>query len=157
MHPEHMDNHIRRISGMVIALVASAILVACTGGNPLSLPGSPSSLYVPDLLDRPQEFNGKDITVSGAYLNRYGREVLALGVSTLDNGLDAQPLGEPIWLEGFPQEATAELHRPGDAVYGFVRVKGRCETGGPFGAETAYRHRILGASAEPIERIRRPA
>ncbi len=92
-----MYHHIRRIPGMVIALVASAILVACTGG-------SPSSLYVPDLLDRPQEFNGKDITVSGAYLSRDGREVLALGVSTLDNGLDAQPLGEPIWLEGFPRK-----------------------------------------------------
>ena len=151
----YMHDHTRRISWMTLVLVASAILVACTGGSPLSLPGSPSSLYVPDLLDRPQEFNGKDITVSGAYLNRYGREVLALGVSTLDNGLDAQPLGEPIWLEGFPQEATAELHRPGDAVYGFVRVKGRFETGGPFGAENAYRHRILVASAEPIERIRR--
>lgn len=143
-----MLSRIQRIARLIAILTASAVLVACSVG-------SNTSLYVPDLLDRPQEFNGKDITVSGAYLDRDGRQVLALGVSTLDNGLDAQPLGETIWLEGFPREATTELHRPGDAVYGFVRVQGRFETGGPFGVDNAYRHRIIVASAEPIERVRR--
>ncbi len=142
-----MVNRIQRIAWLFLLFIACAVLAACAGAS--------TSLYVPDLLDRPQEFNGKDITVSGAYLERDGRQVLALGVSTLDNDLDAQPLGEVIWLEGFPREATTELHRPGDAIFGFVRVQGRFETGGPFGADGAYRHRIIVASAEPIERVRR--
>lgn len=142
-----MVNQIQRIFLLLVVFVAGTALAACAGDS--------TNLYVPDLLDRPQEFNGKDIHVSGAYLDRDGRQVLALGVSTLDNGLDAQPLGETIWLEGFPREAAAELHSPGDAVYGFVRVQGRFETGGPFGADNAYRHRIIVASAEPLERVRR--
>ncbi|NWG21303.1 MAG: hypothetical protein HXY39_13395 [Chloroflexi bacterium] len=138
--------HIRRIVRSLAMLCLAVVLAACAGAD---------TLYVPDLLARAQEFNGKEITVSGAYLDRDGRQVLALGVSTLDNGLDAQPLGDPIWLEGFPQAATTDLHRPGDAVYGFVRVNGRFETGGAFGPESAYQHRIIVSAAEPIERVRR--
>jgi hypothetical protein len=80
---------------------------------------------------------------------------LAVGVSTLDNGLDAQPIGEPIWLEGFPAEVTEHLHRPGDSVYGFVRVRGRFEANGNYGPGGAYRYLLTVSSAEPIERIRR--
>lgn len=141
-----MSSYFQRIARYVALLVTVLALVACAGAD---------TLYVPDLLARAQEFNGKDIEISGAYLERDGRQVLALGVSTLDNGLDAQPLGEPIWLEGFPQAATTDLHRPGDAVYGFVRVSGRFETGGAFGPDNAYKHRIVVTAAEPIERVRR--
>jgi hypothetical protein len=140
-----MKYRIQRIAWLIVIFATGAVLAGCTE----------SSLMVPDLLERPQEFNGKDITVSGAYLERDGRQVLALGISTLDNDLDAQPLGEAIWLEGFPREATTELHNPGDAIFGFVRVQGRFETGGPFGAGNAYRHRIIVTAAEPIERVRR--
>src|SRR5262245_30404239 len=105
----------------VLLLGASLALSACADS---------SSLYVPDLLTRAQELNGKDVTVQGAYLERDGRSLLVLGVSTLDNGLDAQPLGDPIWVDGFPGNVSAELHRPGDAVYGFVRVSGKFESGG---------------------------
>jgi hypothetical protein len=131
---------------LALILIAASMLVSC---------GDSSSLYVPDLLSRAQEFNGKDVTVQGAYLERDGRTVLALGVSTLDNGLDAQPLGDPIWVEGFPVPVTNELHRPGDSVYGFVKVTGRFESGGSFGPDGAFTHRLQVASAEAIERVRR--
>ena len=81
---------------------ASLLLVTCSGPGGSS--GSP--LYVQQVTSNPQDYNGKAITVDGAYLWRPGSpalSVLALGVSTLDNGLDAQPLGDPIWLEGFPR------------------------------------------------------
>lgn len=129
-----------------LMLVAATLLVAC---------GDTASLYVPDLLARAGEMNGKDVTIQGAYLERDGKTVLALGVSTLDNGLDAQPLGDPIWVDGFPSNVGAELHRPGDSVYGFVKVSGRFESGGSFGPDGSYKHRLQVASAESIERIRR--
>jgi hypothetical protein len=142
-----MRQRVKLVSMGVVLLLSAVVLGACGGGG--------TQLYVPDLVSKAGEYNGRDVTVSGAYLDRAGARVLALGVSTLDNGLDAQALGEQIWLDGFPEEITADLHRPGDAVYGFVKVSGRFETGGSYGADGAFRHRIAVTAAEPIERVRR--
>jgi hypothetical protein len=145
---------------LLLALLGSA-LTACgvsDAGNSLGgLLGRDSALYVPDLLTKAQDYNGKTVTVDGAYVGRANANlsVLSLGVSTLDNGLDAQPLGDPIWLEGFPKEAASSLHQPGDAVYGFVRVKGQFDSGGSYGPENKYHYRIRVTSAEPIERVQR--
>lgn len=135
-----------------LAALLLALLTACAGV------GGGDSLYQPDLVARAQEFNGKTVTVDGAYLARSNPSlnVLALGTSTLDNGLDAQPLGEAIWLDGFPEDRIKErLHQPGDAVYGFVRVTGRFEAGGGYGPEKQFRYRIAVTDAEPREQIRR--
>lgn len=144
----------RAVSLVALLCAATLLLATCSGQG--SAPGAP--LYVQQVTSNPQEFNGKAITVDGAYLWRPGDpqlSVLALGVSTLDNGLDAQPLGETIWLEGFPAEVTSELHRPGDAVYGFVRVAGNFTSGGGFGPGGQYQHQLAVTSAEPIEQVRR--
>jgi hypothetical protein len=142
---------------LLAALFALALpLLATCGGQANTLGSSP--LYVQQVTETPQQFNGREITVDGAYLWRPGSpglSVLALGVSTLDNGLDAQPLGEPIWLEGFPPEVTENLHRPGDAVYGFVRVRGQFFAAGNHGPDGSYRFQMNVSAAEPIERVRR--
>jgi hypothetical protein len=140
------NRRLRTLWLIALLLGAATAMSAC---------GDTSSLYVPDLLARSQELSGKDVTVQGAYLERDGRSLLVLGVSTLDNGLDAQPLGDPIWVDGFPGNVSAELHRPGDAVYGFVRVSGKFESGGKYGPDGAYLHRLQVSAAEPIERVRR--
>lgn len=144
-----------RATALAIVLLASMLmLVTCAGQNG----AAGSSLYVQDVTTNAQQYAGKQITVDGAYVWRSGDpsiSVLALGVSTLDNGLDAQPLGDPIWLEGFPAEVTADLHRPGDAVYGFVRVTGTFSAGGGFGPEGRYQYRLDVQQAESIEQIRR--
>jgi len=84
-----------------------------------------SELYVPELIAKAKDFNGKQVTVNGYYVRRPGEptvSVLAPVVSTLDNGLDAQPAGDAIWVDGFPDAALAGLHQPGDAIYGLVRM-----------------------------------
>lgn len=115
-------------------------------------------LYVHQVIEKAQEYAGQEITIDGAYVWRPGDpdlSVLALGVSTLDSGLDAKPLGEPIWVDNFPPEVTADLHRPGDSVYGFVRVTGTFESGGSYGPDGGYPHRLHVSQAQSIERVKR--
>ncbi len=134
---------------MMVALSA-LVLLACG-----PLPGTSSDVYVNDILTSPQNYTGKTVTVLGDYISRDGSAVLALGTSTLDNGQDARPLAEPIWLEGFPEEQVKErLHQPGDAIYGLVRVTGTFEQG-QYGPDNAYRYRIQVASAEALDNVRR--
>lgn len=140
-----------RATLLAILLLSSVTLLATCGGG-----GTGDVLYVQDVVQQAQTLSGKEITVDGAYVWRPNPmiSVLALGVSTLDSGLDAQPLGDPIWVDGFPADVTENLHRPGDAVYGFVRVTGRFETGGTFGPDGQIPHRLEVAKAEPIEQVR---
>jgi hypothetical protein len=144
----------RAVSLVVLFCSVLLMLNTCSGQGL----ASGSTLYVQELTSNPANFDGKAVTVDGAYLWRPGDpaiSVLALGVHTLDNGLDAQPLGEMIWLEGFPAEVTEFLHRPGDAVYGFVRIEGTFKDGGGFGPGGQFANQITVTRAEPIERIRR--
>ncbi len=141
---------------LVVACASLGAISACSLGNASLF--SDSSLYVPNLLEKAQQYNGKEVVVNGAYLGKDNpaTSVLALGVSTADNGLDAQPLGDQIWLDGFPKSSMQnQLHQPGDAIYGFVRVNGVFESGGSYGPDNKYKYRIQVASAEPIERVQR--
>lgn len=140
---------------LLVVLVGALPLLATCGSQSGN---SGASLYVQQVTANPGAYAGKEITVDGAYVWRPGdpsTSVLALGVSTLDNGLDAQPLGDAIWLEGFPAEVTEHLHRPGDAVYGFVRVRGEFSATGGYGPGGQYQYQLNVKSAEPIERVRR--
>lgn len=137
---------------LVVLLLSSLALLETCGSSTSGV------LYVQDVISKSQSYSGKEITVDGAYVWRPGDpglSVLALGVSTLDSGLDAQPLGESIWIEGFPAEVTADLHRPGDAVYGFVRVTGTFETGASYGPDGSYKHLLTVAQAQSIENVKR--
>jgi hypothetical protein len=143
----------RAVSLAILLSVATVFLATCSGQTGTS--GSP--LYVQQVTSNPQDYNGKAITIDGAYLWRPGNpnlSVLALGVSTLDNGLDAQPLGDTIWLESFPADVTSALHRPGDAVYGFVRVEGQFSASGAFGPGGQYKNQLTVTRAEPIEQVK---
>ncbi len=140
---------LRAVTLVLLLLVGIPLLSTCSGSDQV--------LYVQALVNDAQTYAGQEITVDGAYVWRPGDptlSVLALGVSTLDSGLDAQPLGETIWLEGFPAEVTNDLHRPGDSVYGFVRVSGTFETGGGFGPMGDFKHRLTVTAAQSIEQVR---
>ncbi|MBC8162952.1 MAG: hypothetical protein H7Z42_17225 [Roseiflexaceae bacterium] len=143
----------RRAAVFAMVAVCASLLTACQA------PFTDNALIVPDLLTNPERFNGTDVTVNGAYLNRLNdpaAHLLALGVSTQDNGLGVEPLGDPIWLEGFPADQLREqLHQPGDATYGFVHVTGRFESGAAYGPNNAFKHRLMVSAAEPFERIQR--
>ena len=142
---------LNRVARRVLAL----LLVSAVG---LAACGQSATLFIPKLLERAQDYNGKQITVDGFYL-KGGADpnlsVLAPVVSTLDNGLNAQPNGDVIWVDGFPQDLLSKLHQPGDAIYGLVRVTGQFEAGGSYGPDGKYKYRLQVASADSIETVRR--
>lgn len=143
---------LKRISRGLVALAWLAGVLA------LAACGQDSALFVPKLVERAQDYNGKQITVDGFYL-KGGADpnlsVLAPVVSTLDNGLNAQPNGDVIWVDGFPEAVLSSLHQPGDAIYGLVRVSGQFEAAGTYGPDGKYKYRLQVASAESIETVRR--
>jgi len=139
--------HFRRIIGL-LALLTLITSCGVIGDN---------TLHIADVTAAYDKYVGKDITVAGAYLAKPGDKplsILAAGVSTLDNGLDAQALGDAIWVDKIPEDIALNLHRPGDATYGFVKLTGKLEAG-TFGPESNYKYQIVVRNAEVIEQIKR--
>lgn len=153
------------------------LLAACAGGPDLFT----TTPTVYDLTQRPAEFANKDVTVQGYYLWKPGdpgMSVLLPGLSTADGIRDAQPIyasvecgadgacqpsttaiGVPstgaLWLEGFPADVSGQLHTPSDSVWGVVEVSGRFETGGGFGPDQGYRHRLQVTGAKALQKVER--
>ncbi len=151
-------------------------LAACS-----SQPFLNSTPTVYDLTQRPAEFANKDVTVQGFYLWKPGSpstSVLVPGLSTADDVRDAQPIYASvecasngsckpsttaigtastgaIWLDGFPADVTANLHAPGDSVWGVVEVTGHFENAGGYGPDKGYHYRMQVKSARPLEKIER--
>jgi hypothetical protein len=146
----------RAMSLFGLLLTMLLMLSTCSSGGSGS-----GALYVQDLTEQATSYNGKDVTVDGAYISRPATgesaafSVLAIGLSTLDNGLDAKPLGDPIWVDGFPSDASEQLHNPGDSIFGFVRLQGVFESAGSYGPDGTYKYRLQVQSAKPIEQVKR--
>ena len=151
-------------------------LVGCRADQPF-LTNTPT-IY--DLTQRPAEFANKDVTAIGFYLWKPGDPALSIltpGLNSADGIRDAQPIyasvecasngtcapsatiGVPstgaVWVDNFPQQVSATLHTPADSVWGVVEVKGRFETGGGFGPDKSYQHRLQVTSARSLENIER--
>lgn len=163
---------------MIICFAMIWLLSAC--GGAAGLLNDPPTIY--DLTQRPGEFAGKEITAIGVYLWKPGDpaiSVLVPGVSTApESVLDAQPIYASVscdaggtckpsttevgtastgavWLENFPAEVTADLHRPGDSVWGEVEVTGTFENAGGYGSGGEYRYRMVVKSAKPLRKVER--
>lgn len=119
------------------------------------------------------------MTAIGTYLWKPGSPSVAVllpGVSTAVDGVnDAQPIyasvscdashqcsadttavGVPatgaVWLDNFPADVTASLHRPANSVWGTVEVTGRFELGA-FGPEGAYQYRLDVKAAKALQKV----
>lgn len=164
---------------VILVVVALALLTACSGVPGLGSLNVPPTIY--DLTQRPLEFAGTQVTAQGYYLWRPGDPAISLlvpALSTADGVRDAQPIyasvecgddgqcrpstdrvGEPstgsVWLDNFPAEVTADLHRPGDAVWGVVEVTGLFEADGGYGPDGSYRYRIDVQNARALQKVER--
>jgi hypothetical protein len=154
------------------------LLTACA--ESVGLINTPPTVY--DLVQQPQAFAGKEVTAQGFYLWKPGdpaTSVLLPAVSTADrSNQDAQPIyasvqcgadgacqpsttavGEPstgsVWLENFPAEITADLHTPGDAVWGAVEVTGLFEANGGYGPGGTYKYRLQVKQARALKPVER--
>lgn len=158
-------------------LLGCVLLMLAACGAP-SILSNPPTIY--DVTQRPAEFANKDVTIQGVYLwkpGNPGMSVLLPGVNTADDVRDAQPIyasvecasngsckpsatvGVPstgaVWLDGFPADVTADLHTPGDSVWGPVEVTGRFENGGGYGPDKGYRYRMQVKSARALDKVER--
>jgi hypothetical protein len=173
-----MDYRALRARYLVFAC-AILFLTACGNNYVLGLFNAPPS--VSDLVERPQEFAGKQVTAQGFYLWKPGDPGMSLllpGLSTADGVRDAQPIyasvvcesdgtckptteqvGEAstgsVWLENFPAEVTSDLHRPGDSVWGVVEVTGLFEANGGYGPDGSYRYRMQVEDARALLKVDR--
>jgi len=162
------------LHGSLLVLLLMATVLSGCGTIALFAP----SATVYDLLQRPEEFAGRDVDVVGVYLDKAvgtgGTHIRVLlpGVTT-SGGKDTQPIvvgescpngdcledsaaGAPfdgvVWLDG-PLEGLQNLpSRSADATWGAVEVKGRFEVG-KFGTG-GFAYRIDTREALPLQNPR---
>lgn len=160
-----------------LLLLLGSLLAAC-GAAASAGPSGATTIY--DLTQQPGAFANRQVRVLGTYLWKPGNpstSVLLPGLHTSDGVNDAQPIyasvacqpngectpdttavGEPatgaVWLDNFPAEVTADLHRPRDSVWGVVEVAGTFETGS-FGPDGAYHYRIVVTDARALQKVER--
>ena len=122
----------------------------------------PNQVLVYELEQNPAQYNGQTITTRGFYYwtqTTSGLLVTAVEAeqSLVPNtpGINPQPLGTPITMEGFPPDLSKELNvGPANGfVWGLIEVTGRFETGGTFGLEGRRVSQLVidPASVKPIK------
>lgn len=164
---------------MALIVLSGALMFGLAGCGGQQLFSSTPTVY--DLTQHPATYANKDVTVQGYYLwkpGNPGTSVLIPGLSTADGVRDAQPIyasvacgsdgncspsttavGVPstgaVWLEGFPADVSADLHTPGDSVWGVVEVSGIFENAGGYGPDGSYRYRMQVKSAKALQKVER--
>ncbi len=127
----------RRLALLALLLV----LVTSCGATPTQVP-----LY--ELLEHPERYQGQEVTVLGYYFQDDARRLLVIGMRTDDGFQNPVPLGDPIWVEGFPEDVLQRLVFATGAYYGMVRIRGRFETGGHFGPNGDIPSRLVVSAPE---------
>ncbi|MGC8872877.1 MAG: hypothetical protein ACP5SI_00320 [Chloroflexia bacterium] len=120
-------------------LVSLAILLASCGATSPRVP-----LY--ELLEKPERYQGQEVTVFGYYYQDAAQRLLVVGMRTDDGYQNPVPLGDPIWVDGMPQQVIDQLVYATGTYYGIVEIRGRFETGGHFGPRGDIPHRLVVSS-----------
>jgi hypothetical protein len=115
----------------------------------LAIPGAVS---LADLVDQPDAYSGQTVTVAAYYYWTPQTWVLAAGIRSLDGVHNAVPIGQQVWVEGFPPDVSGELNVLENNVHGLVQVTGRFETLGSYGPNGSYPNRLVVESAAAIKR-----
>lgn len=96
-----------------------------------------------ELLERPERYQGEEVTVLGYYYQDDEQRLLVIGMRTDDGYQNPVPLGDPIWVDGMPREVLDSLVFATGTYYGMVEIRGRFETGGRFGPRGDIPSRIV--------------
>lgn len=106
-----------------------------------------SSVPFYELTADPARYDGQQVVVMGFYYQKDGEQILVVGVRTDDGFQNPVPLGDPLWVEGMPQEVLDQLNGASGALYGMVQVRARFEVG-TFGPADKYPARLVIGKAE---------
>lgn len=112
----------------------------------------PGAVALAALTANPASYSGQTVTVAAYYYWTPQTWVLAEGIRSLDGVNNAVPIGNQVWVEGFPPDVSGELHVVENNVHGLVQVTGRFETLGGYGPNGSYPVRLVAQSAAAIQR-----
>ncbi len=111
----------------------------------------PGSLRLADLLAQPDAYSGQTVTLVAYYYWTPQTWVLAEGIRSLDGVHNAVPIGKQIWVDGFPANVSGDLNVIDNTnVHGLVKVTGRFDTRGGYGAGKSYPYRLVVSAAEAV-------
>ena len=121
--------------------------------------GTKATVTFEELLAKPEQYNGKTVTVDGFYVNSMEATVLAGSIKFMPSGESKEltTVGNTIWFAGFlPQKVRDKLYAftspgAGQQHYAKVRVTGLFEYGGKYGNLFAYRYRVTASSVELLD------
>jgi hypothetical protein len=144
------------MKAIVLLSVTLILLVIFSGG---CRSGSKATVTFDELIAKPEQYNGKTVTVDGIYVNGWEWTILAGNIAFIGNG-DSKELtvaDNAIWFAGFlPQDVRDRLYQytspgAGPQHYGKVRVTGIFESGGKYGNIDAYKFRITASRVEILD------
>jgi hypothetical protein len=135
-----------------LVLILSLFLGGCGGG-------SQPTTTLDELAAKPEQFNGKTVTVDGIYVNGWESTVLAGNISFTGTGetKELKTAGTSIWFAGFlPLDINDKLYKhtspiAGPQHYGKLRVTGLFESGGKYGNTYSFKFRITAEKVELLD------
>jgi hypothetical protein len=119
----------------------------------------PSPVPFSKLINEPERYNGRTISVEGIYVNGWGWTILTEYAAYIGTGnnRELKPVGDSIWMENpVPQEIQAQLYKitnpAGEiAYYGKLKISGKFETGGRYGPSNQFKYRITTKKVELLD------
>jgi hypothetical protein len=121
--------------------------------------GMESAVPFGKLVDEPERYNGRTVTVEAIYVNGWGSTVLTEYVAYIGTGSarELKPVGDSIWFEGqILREIQDQLYKistpPGEvAYYGKLKATGVFEGGGRYGPANQFKYRLTAKKVELLD------
>jgi hypothetical protein len=133
---------------LLISLVLILLAGTATGCN-LNLADEAEEVTFDELFARPEQYDGKVITLEGYYF--HGFEIIVLA-EKLESGQDGQgsylPQGRMLWIDGgipvaiYDKLQQQQRETGGGERYGRVKITGEFSYGGEYGHLGAYTSQI---------------
>jgi hypothetical protein len=121
--------------------------------------GSQPTATLDELVTKPEQFDGKTVTVDGIYINSWESTELAGNIALTGSGdiKELKAAGTSIWFSGIiPLDISDKLYKhtsplAGPQHYGKLRVTGLFEAGGKYGNNYLFKYRITVEKVELLD------
>jgi len=149
----YYTNNMKPVLWLVVPLIIIGLLCGGCGAKPAV------AAMLSELISKPEQFNGKTVTVDGLYVSGWESTVLAENIKFTISGesKELSVVGKPIWFAGtMPLDIQNKLYQntspvAGPQHFGKVRVTGLFEYGDNYGYGKIYKYRITASKVELLD------